>query len=135
MSDTSDYLLTIDIDKIGATKIAGETATSMDPSNYTLPLLIIFTELENRTVTLIEVVRSLGDYINDESAIIRSKAVRYLSEVIGALSPNFLTRQQIQVLDQFLCDRIEDGGAVSGLSKLSALGRFTGDMAVMTFRA
>ena len=86
-------------------------------------------------MTLIAVVQSLGEYINEESAIIRSKAIRYLSEVIGALSPNFLTRQQIQVLDQFLCDRIEDGGAVGGLSKLSVLGRFTNDMAVVTFRA
>ena len=86
-------------------------------------------------MTLIDIVQSLGEYINDESAIIRSKAVRYLSEVIGALSPTFLTRQQIQVLDQFLCDRIEDGGAVGGLTKLSALGRFNKDMAVVTFRA
>ena len=91
--------------------------------------------LESKQLTLIEVVQSLGEYINDEDATIRAIAVDYLSQVIGHLSPTFLSRQQIQVLCQFLCDRIEDGGAIGGIRKLQALGRFNKDMAVMTFRA
>ena len=86
-------------------------------------------------MTLIDVVQSLGEYINEEDATIRSKAVNYLSTVTAALPPTFLTRQQIQVLCQFLCDRIEDGGAVRGLSKLQGLSRFNKEMATMTFRA
>ena len=86
-------------------------------------------------MTLIEIVQSLGEYINDEDATIRSKAVHYLSIVIGDLSPTFLSRQQIQVLCQFLCDRIEDDGAVGGLGKLQNLRRFNEEMAIMTFRA
>lgn len=91
--------------------------------------------LESKQSTLIEVVQSLGDYINDEDATIRARAVDYLSQVIGQLLPTFLSRQHIQVLSQFFCDRIEDGGAVGGLRKLAALGRFNKEMAVMTFRA
>ena len=77
----------------------------------------------------------MGEFINDEDATIRARAIDYLSQVIGQLNPTFLSRQQIQVLCQFLCDRIEDGGAIGGLRKLQALGRFNKDLAVMTFRA
>ena len=80
-------------------------------------------------------MQSLQEYINDENASIRSKAVNYLSQVVTILSPEFLTRQQILVLCQFLCDRIEDEGAVTGLLKLQSLSRYNKDMAIMTLRA
>lgn len=92
-------------------------------------------ELETQATTLIKVVESLGEYINDESNTIRSKAIRFLVEVFDGLPKTFLSRQQIQVLCQFLCDRIEDDGAVHGLTVLSRLSRFTSEMAIMTFRA
>ena len=91
--------------------------------------------LESKQLTLIEAVQSLGEYINDEDPTIRARVIDYLSQIIGHLSPTFLSRQQTHVLCQFLCDRIEDGGAIDGLSKLQALGRFNKDLAVMTFRA
>jgi DNA repair/transcription protein MET18/MMS19 len=96
---------------------------------------LIATELEAKELTLIDVVQSLGEYINDEDAVMRSRAVDYLSQVIGELSPAFLTRQQIQVLCQFFCDRMRDGGAIPGLCKLQELDKFNSEMAVMTFRA
>ncbi|KAL8671624.1 MAG: hypothetical protein Q9168_003875 [Polycauliona sp. 1 TL-2023] len=119
MSDVQRYLLKVDDDKDGAQLVAEETAHS----------------LESKTKSLIDVVQSLGEYINDEDASIRSKAVTYLAQVIGALPSTTLSRQQVQVLCQFLCDRIEDGGAVGGLRKLQGLGRFNKEMAIMTFRA
>lgn len=93
------------------------------------------TELETKQLTLIGVVQSLGEYINDEDATIRGKAVSYLTAVIAALPSKFLSRQQVQVLCQFYCDRIEDGGAIAGLSKLQELERFNNEMAGMTARA
>ena len=92
-------------------------------------------ELEAKSTSLIDIIQSLGEYINDEDTTVRSKAVHYLSDVIAALSPDFLSLQQVQVLSQFLCDRIEDGGAINGLRTLSTLRRFNDEMAVMTFRA
>lgn len=86
-------------------------------------------------MTLIEVVQSLSEYINDEDLATRSKPVQYLSEIIKALSPTFLSRQQVLVLCQFFCDRIDDGGALTGLQRLQNSGRFNKDMAAMTFRA
>ena len=91
--------------------------------------------LESKQLTLIEAVQSLGEYINDEDPAIRARAIDYLSQVIGQLSALFLSRQQIQVLCQFLCDRIEDGGAVGGLRKLQALSKSNKDIAVTIFRA
>ena len=92
-------------------------------------------ELENRQTTLIELVQSLGEYINDEDEKIRARAVSYLVAVVSALPPKYLSRQQIQVLCQFLCDRIEDGGAIEGLSKLQSLDRFTSEMVQTVVRA
>jgi DNA repair/transcription protein MET18/MMS19 len=81
------------------------------------------------------VVQSLGEYINDDNTKIRARAVTYLTATISALSPTFLTRQQVQVLTDFLSARIEDGGAVEGLSKLQASSRFTKDMAQSVAKA
>ncbi|KAI4289605.1 MAG: hypothetical protein L6R35_001139 [Caloplaca aegaea] len=119
MSDVQQYLLKTDSDKTGAGQVAKRTAE----------------KLGSKEVSLIEVVESLGEYINDEDSSIRSKAVTYLSQVISALPDATLSRQQVQVLCQFLCDRIEDGGALGGLRKLQSLGRFTQEMVILTFRA
>lgn len=80
-------------------------------------------------------VQSLGEYINDEDEKIRARAVSYLVAIISALPPKFLTRQQIDVLCQFFCARIEDGGALEGLSKLQSLDRFTAEMGQTVVRA
>jgi len=136
MSDVRDYLLTVDRDKAAAEDIASGTARSKlykRPKNESLSLPRA--GLESKQVSLIDIVQSLGEYINDEDATVRAKAVQYLSSVIGAIPSNFLTIQQVQVLCQFLCDRIEDGGAVGGLRKLSSLRRFNREMAKMTTRA
>ncbi|KAL4977710.1 RNAPII transcription regulator C-terminal-domain-containing protein [Aspergillus desertorum] len=86
-------------------------------------------DVESNKTTLVEIVQSLGEYVNDEDPLLRGKAVSYLSAVIKALPPNFLTRQQVQVLTTFFCDRIEDSGAIAGLETLQKLERFTKGMA------
>lgn len=91
--------------------------------------------METKKITLIEVVQSLGEYINDEDPILRGKAVSYLTAVIRALPPKFLSRQQIQVLTTFFCERIEDGGAVAGLETLQKLDRFNRALAEEVARA
>lgn len=135
-SDTRDYVLTVESNKEAASAIAKETAQSsylvpqrLSPSTHSV------TELESRQTNLIEVVQSLGEYINDEEEKIRARAVSYLTAVISALAPTFLSRQQVQVLCEFLCARIEDGGAVEGLSKLQASSKFTKDMAQKVMKA
>lgn len=91
--------------------------------------------MESKKTSLIDVVQSLGEYVNDEDPILRGKAVSYLTAVIKALPPKFLSRQQIQVLTTFFCDRIEDGGAISGLDTLQRLDRFNKELAEDVARA
>ncbi|KAL4883714.1 RNAPII transcription regulator C-terminal-domain-containing protein [Aspergillus karnatakaensis] len=114
MSALQTFMLVVDHDKQEARQIAERIAQ----------------DVENKKTTLVEIVQSLGDYINDEDPLLRGKAVSYLTAVIRALPPKFLTRQQVQVLTTFYCDRIEDAGAVSGLETLQKLDRFTKDMAL-----
>ena len=135
MSDVRDYLLTVDRDRAGAEDIASRTARSKWSTSSLADLAYHAIELESRESSLIDVVQSLGEYINDEDATVRAKVVQYLSSVIGAIPSNFLAIQQVHVLCQFLCDRIGDGGAVRGLRKLSSLRRFNKEMAKMTIRA
>lgn len=138
MSSIQRYLLKVDDDRAGAEQIAKDTAQSKMDYQFLVQEKVgidPLAGLDSKEVSLIDVVRSLEEYINDEDPSIRSKAVTYLSHVIGALPDTTLSRQQIQVLCQFLCDRIEDGGAITGLKKLQSLGRFNKAMAIMTLRA
>ena len=139
MSELQTFLLVVENDRDEAFRIAGITAQSEYElaSDTGRPLIdcICVLGLENKETTLIDVVQSLGEYINDEDAIIRGKAVSYLTAVLQALPPKFLIRQQVQVLTNFYCDRIEDGGAITGLDTLQSLDRFNGEMAQMTVRA
>jgi DNA repair/transcription protein MET18/MMS19 len=92
-------------------------------------------KLESKQTNLVDVVQSLSEYINDEDLVTRSKPVQYLSDILKTLSPSFLSNQQVLVLCQFFCDRIEDGGAISGIQRLQSSGRFNKEMAATTFRA
>ncbi|KAJ5455527.1 uncharacterized protein N7458_003791 [Penicillium daleae] len=113
MSALQTFMLVVDHDKEEAKRIAEGVAQ----------------DVESKKTTLIEIVQQLGEYINDEDPILRGKAVSFLTSVIKALPPKFLSRQQIQVLTSFFCDRIEDGGAVAGLDTLQKLDRFTKELA------
>lgn len=92
-------------------------------------------DLETKKTTLIEVVQSLGEYINDGDPLIRGKAVSYLTAIIRELPPKFLSRKEIQVLTTFFCDRIKDGGAIAGLETLQKLERFYSELAEEIARA
>ncbi|KAJ5404228.1 hypothetical protein N7509_004099 [Penicillium cosmopolitanum] len=119
MSALQTFLLVVDHDKEEAKRIADSVAQ----------------DLESKKITLIEIVQQLGEYINDEDPILRGKAVSFLTSVIKSLPPKYLSRQQIQVLTTFFCDRVEDGGAIAGLDTLQRLDRFTKDLAINTAHA
>ncbi|KAJ5765709.1 hypothetical protein N7520_005268 [Penicillium odoratum] len=119
MSALQTFMLVVDNDKDEAKSIADSVAQ----------------DLENKKTTLIDIVRQLGEYINDEDPILRGKAISFLTAVIKALPPRFLSRQQIQVLTTFFGDRIEDGGAVAGLERLQGLERFNKELAIETAQA
>jgi len=136
-------MLVVDHDKEEAKRIADAVAQGKSPymaprtrSARRMTLTNVFNiDVESKKTTLIELVQQLGEYINDEDPILRGKAVSFLTSVIKALSPTYLSRQQIQVLTTFFCDRIEDGGAIAGLDTLQRLDRFTKELATETAQA
>lgn len=97
--------------------------------------LLTGTALETKRLNLIQVVESVGEYINHEDATVRSKAVRYLSASFAALPKDFLSRQQLMVLTEFFCARMQDGGCLGALVHLQSLKRFNSEMAVITVKA
>ncbi|OAL74570.1 DNA repair/transcription protein [Trichophyton violaceum] len=119
MAELQDFMLVAEKDRDEAMRIAS----------------VVASKLESKQTTLIDIVKSLGEYINDEDASIRGKAVSYLTAVIIALPDKFLSRQQIQVLTTFFCARIEDGGSITGLRTLHGMERFDKSMAQDAFRA
>lgn len=110
-------------------------APHLRPLQIVALLTGVNTDVETKKETLIDTVQSLGEYINDEDPILRGKAISYLTAIIQALSPKYLSRQQIQVLTTFFCDRIEDGGAVDGLQALQGLDRFNKFLATQVAQA
>lgn len=141
MSALQTFMLVVDNDKDEAKSIAASVAQGkycpiMPPRTRTSDVtLIANADLESKKTSLIDIVRQLGEYINDEDPILRGKAISFLTAVIKALPPRFLSRQQIQVLTTFFGDRIEDGGAVAGLDRLQGLERFNKELAVETAQA
>ncbi|KAI9761955.1 MAG: hypothetical protein M4579_000738 [Chaenotheca gracillima] len=118
MSDAQNFLLTVDQSPAEASQIALGAAK----------------KIESKETKLVEVVQSLGEYLTDDDATIRSKAVSYFAAVLAALDIKTLTRQQISVNAQFFCDRIQDASglkeAASGLLALQRCQRFSGEHAV-----
>ncbi|KAI9857336.1 MAG: hypothetical protein M1824_004886 [Vezdaea acicularis] len=92
MSDAQEYLLAIDKNQQEAAHIAKEVAN----------------RIERKETKLVEVVQSVGEYLTDDDATIRAKAVAYLGAVLGSLDAKALTRQHVAVTRQFFCDRIDD---------------------------
>ncbi|KAI9869021.1 MAG: hypothetical protein M1813_002844 [Trichoglossum hirsutum] len=118
MSDAQRFLLTIDGNQQEAIKVAEGSAK----------------RIENKDLKLVELVQSLGEYLTDDDTTVRAKAIAYLTAVLAALSPTTLIRQQIAVIRQFLCDRIEDESGLKetaqGLTALQRMSRFSGEDAV-----
>lgn len=77
MSDAQEYLLAIDKNQQEAAHIAKEVAN----------------RIERKETKLVEVVQSVGEYLTDDDATIRARAVAYLGAVLGSLDAKALTRQ------------------------------------------
>jgi DNA repair/transcription protein MET18/MMS19 len=66
-------------------------------------------------------------------------AIAYLAAVLGELGPKSLSRQQVPVIAQFLCDRLEDETGLkevtSGLTSLARMQHFGNDEALQVTSA
>jgi DNA repair/transcription protein MET18/MMS19 len=82
-------------------------------------------------VPLLDVVTSLGDYLTQTDASVRSGSMRLLSQLLNALPLNVLSGQHITVMTQFFCDKLDDDvcldATLDALLTLSKMSRFSGE--------
>lgn len=64
--------------------------------------------VENDKARLVDLVQFLGDYLVEDEGELRAKATLCLVETLCALSKEKLTKQQVNVIVGFLCDRLTD---------------------------
>lgn len=134
-TNARDYVLAADSNEAEAAQIALSTAQGTCITHTRTIQILTRAALESKQLNLIQVVESVGEYINHEDATIRSKAVRYLSASLAALPADFLSRQQLMVLAEFFSARMQDGSCLGALVHLQGLKRFNNEMAVITVKA
>ncbi|KAI0831813.1 ARM repeat-containing protein [Trametes gibbosa] len=96
-------------------------------------------EIAKGNATLLDLVKSLGEYLTAEEDDLRTKGVEFLSLVIAKCPPEKLNRQSVRVLTAFYCGKLEDTEtiipALKGLVTLTKLPAFTSTDAVEVIRA
>lgn len=111
--DARAYIFAFEHDPTQAAEIAQQTST----------------KLQQGDVKLLEVIKALGDYLQDNDSKIRGRAIHYLAAILQTLPAKSLSRHDIPVLNTFLCSRLQDGGAVEALSILCRMDKYTKDNA------
>ncbi|KAG0131695.1 putative DNA repair/transcription protein [Tuber indicum] len=117
------YILNVAKDPTEANRISKESAK----------------QIQDKELKLLDLVQSLGEYLTDDDKTTRAKAIGYLSSVLGYLDPKTLSRQQVTVIAQFLCDRLEDETGLretsQGLFALQKSSRFGREEATLVSSA
>ncbi|KAH7927892.1 ARM repeat-containing protein [Leucogyrophana mollusca] len=79
----------------------------------------------NGQITLVDVVKALGQYLTSEEDELRSKGVDFLSSVLGKCPLDKLNRQAVRVLVAFHCSKLEDTETITpALKGLAFLVKF-----------
>ena len=88
--------------------------------------------LQSSNLSLIDIVTGLGEYLTDPDATVRSRSTRLLSSVIAALDASFLSKQQVEVMTRFFCDRLDDDvcltESINALTSLAMSNSFTKEL-------
>ncbi|KIW07731.1 uncharacterized protein PV09_01661 [Verruconis gallopava] len=117
MSDVQLYLIEAEKDKKEASRIASVTAH----------------RLEAKELKLLDLIESIGEYLNNDDAAIRAKTLSYLAEILQFMPPKVLSVQQRNLLSEFILSRISNdassiGSCAKALLALEELGRWDQDM-------
>ncbi|KAI8996433.1 ARM repeat-containing protein [Trametes punicea] len=118
------------IDRLVRTWIASEQEQEVDDTA---------SEIAQGKATLLDLVKSLGEYLTSEEDDLRTKGVEFLSLVLSRCPPEKLTRQSVRVLVTFYCGKLEDTEtiipALKGLVTLTKLPAFASTDAFEVIRA
>ncbi|CAE6482007.1 unnamed protein product [Rhizoctonia solani] len=84
--------------------------------------------VDNQAITLLHVVKALGEYLTNEDGKIREKGIKLLSNTISQCQPERISKQSTRVLTTFYCEKIQDADtvipALDGLLTLASLPTF-----------
>ncbi|KAG2141268.1 ARM repeat-containing protein [Suillus clintonianus] len=76
-------------------------------------------------LTLLDIIRALGEFLTSEEDRLRTKGVEFLSSVLGRCPHERLNRQAVRVLTTFYCSKLEDlETIIPALNGLSYLVKF-----------
>ncbi|KAI0352164.1 ARM repeat-containing protein [Trametes cingulata] len=118
------------IDRIVRTWIAAEQEQEVQE---------VASEISEGKATLLDLVKSLGEYLTAEEDDLRTKGVEFLSLVLAKCPPEKLNRQSVRVLTTFYCGKLEDTEtiipALKGLATLTKLPAFTSSDALEVIKA
>lgn len=92
------------------------------------------TKLEQKQISLLELVDSLNEYINNEDASLRSHTIGYLADILDQLPNKVLSLQHRALLTSFVLSRIQDDSeaiapSARALMALERLGKWTSETA------
>ncbi|GAB1518385.1 hypothetical protein RhiTH_001444 [Rhizoctonia solani] len=84
--------------------------------------------VDDQLLTLLHIVKSLGEYLTSEDGKIREKGIRLLSHVISQCQSERISKQSTRVLTTFYLEKIQDADtiipALDGLLTLTSLPTF-----------
>ncbi|GBE89610.1 MMS19 nucleotide excision repair [Sparassis crispa] len=99
----------------------------------------IISEIAAGNVTLLQIVKALGEYLTADEDDLRTKGVEFLSLVLGRCPPEKLNRHSVRVLVTFYCGKLEDTEtiipALKGLLSLTSMPLFASNDAVEVMKA
>ncbi|CAE6532510.1 unnamed protein product [Rhizoctonia solani] len=95
--------------------------------------------VDSQSITLLHIVKALGEYLTSEDGKIREKGIRLLSNTISRCHPDRVGKQSTRVLTTFYCEKIQDADtiipALDGLLTLASLPTFGTNEATDTARS
>lgn len=95
--------------------------------------------IDNQSITLLHIVKSLGEYLTSEEGKIREKGIKLLSNTISQCQPERINKQSTRVLTTFYCEKIQDADtvipALEGILTLASLSTFGANEATDTARS
>ncbi|KAH7335417.1 ARM repeat-containing protein [Rhizoctonia solani] len=84
--------------------------------------------VDNQSITLLHIVKALGEYLTNEDGGIREKGIKLLSNTISQCQSERISKQSTRVLTTFYCEKIQDADtvipALDGLLTLASLPTF-----------
>ncbi|KAI0339641.1 ARM repeat-containing protein [Trametopsis cervina] len=99
----------------------------------------IVSAVSSSKITLLDIVKALGEYLTAEEDDLRNKGVELLCHVIERTPSDKLNRQSVRVLVSFMCEKLSDTEtvipALSGLKALVLKESFTSSDAVDVSKA